>query len=116
MAVDKCLRAVDNRVCDGSSGGNRCHGADTSLFLSLPRDFHESFRCPRTEMSLFRGIPYDMLIELGRQEMIIKSPFLYHMRYVARVCKIGYFGDIQRSEGLTLARLTGIQNAFISTT
>lgn len=25
----------------------------------------------------FRGVPYSMLIELGRQEVTIKSPFLY---------------------------------------
>jgi len=28
-------------------------------------------KCP------FRGVPYSMLIELGRQEVTIKSPFLY---------------------------------------
>lgn len=42
MAVDKCLRAVDNRVCDGSAGGNRCRAAP--ILLS---DFHEPPRYSR---------------------------------------------------------------------
>lgn len=104
MAVDKCLRAVDNRVCDGSSGGNRCRGADISLFFSLSSGIFMNRFVVHDRNVLFRGIPYyDRLIELGRQEMTIKNTFLYHTRYVAKVCKIGYFGDVQRSERLTLA-------------
>lgn len=57
-----------------------------------------------------------MVIEIGRQEMTIKSPFLYHTRYVARVRNVEYFGHEQRSEELTLARLTRIHITFISTT
>ncbi|EFN61181.1 hypothetical protein EAG_12740 [Camponotus floridanus] len=48
-------------------------------------------------MSLFRGIPYDMLIELGRQGMTINSPFLYHARYVVHPTN-------------TAAKLTGKQD------
>jgi len=67
------------------AGGNRCRGADTSASLSRSfcfllslsiLDFHEPLRYSRRKCSS-RGILYGTLIELARQEVTIKSPFLY---------------------------------------